>query len=175
LLDSIFGPIISRYCLENDCFFATHAVVTNWKPESSSYVSVLFLLSGDISMNPGPIQYPCTVCHKSVNSNHKAVQCDDCQLWSHIRCVSTGDSMYQKPQDATDFSWQCLCLFSELPNVDVIDNILPSSFSTDSNSISLVGDVLYTSFSGIHNSSGLHSKMDDLASWFSVCNEKMSF
>ena len=71
------------------------------------------------------------------------------------------------------------CLFSFVPNDDVIDDILSSLFTTDStNSIPLVDDDLYacTSFTGIrvihHNVQAVHSKMDDLASCFSVCNEK---
>jgi len=51
-------------------------------------------------MNPGPIKYPCTVCLKSVKSNHKALLCDNCQLWSHSHCVSVSDSLYHKLLDA---------------------------------------------------------------------------
>ena len=39
---------------------------------------VFLLLCGNISLNPGPIRYPCTVCKKPVRSNQKALLCDNC-------------------------------------------------------------------------------------------------
>jgi DNA-directed RNA polymerase subunit RPC12/RpoP len=36
--------------------------------------------------NPGPIQYPCGICGRSVNSNHRAISCDNCEHWVHIKC-----------------------------------------------------------------------------------------
>ena len=33
-----------------------------------------------------PIKYPCKSCDNPVAKNHKAVQCDMCQLWVHMKC-----------------------------------------------------------------------------------------
>ena len=33
-----------------------------------------------------PIKSPCKICNNPVAKNHKAVQCDKCQLWVHMRC-----------------------------------------------------------------------------------------
>ena len=39
------------------------------------YLQYLLLLSGDINLHPGPIQYPCSVCTKAVRK--KVVCCDN--------------------------------------------------------------------------------------------------
>ena len=31
-------------------------------------------------------QFPCKICAKNVHDKDKAVQCDLCELWIHIRC-----------------------------------------------------------------------------------------
>ena len=33
-----------------------------------------------------PTKYPCNICNNPVAKNHKAIQCDKCQLWVHIKC-----------------------------------------------------------------------------------------
>ena len=33
-----------------------------------------------------PTKYPCKICNNLVAENHKAIQCDKCQLWVHIKC-----------------------------------------------------------------------------------------
>ena len=33
-----------------------------------------------------PTRYPCGICLKPVAKNHKAVKCDYCDLWIHIKC-----------------------------------------------------------------------------------------
>ena len=83
----------------------------------------LLILSGDISTNPGPVNHPCTVCSRNVHRNHRALQCDGCQLWSHIKCVGISGRAYVLLQNMSDFSWQCpSCLFSVLPSSDVCDD-----------------------------------------------------
>lgn len=89
---------------------------------SGASYCLLLLLSGDISLNPGPIRYPCTVCGKSVKSNQKALSCDVCQEWSHANCAGVDDSLYCKLQSVAHFSWQCpSCLFTVLPSDEVCD------------------------------------------------------
>ena len=46
------------------------------------------LSCGDISSNPGPA-LNCnkfSVCRRSVAHNHRAIQCDLCLCWCHIKC-----------------------------------------------------------------------------------------
>ena len=62
---------------------------------------MMLLACGDVSSNPGPISYPCAVCLRGLHSNHRAIQCDSCQFWSHIGCVG----VYMELQAKSDFSW----------------------------------------------------------------------
>jgi hypothetical protein len=50
----------------------------------SSFFKFLLLLSGDININPGPTNYPCTTCNKAVRT--KGVFCTQCGLWTHQKC-----------------------------------------------------------------------------------------
>ena len=55
-------------------------------------VIVILLLSGDVQLNPGPPtrtpKYPCGVCSKNVNCDHKAMECEDCLTWYHIKALT---------------------------------------------------------------------------------------
>ena len=31
-------------------------------------------------------KFPCRICEKNVSDKDKAVQCDLCELWVHIKC-----------------------------------------------------------------------------------------
>ena len=44
----------------------------------------MLLLSGDINLNPGPIQNPCKKCLGSVNK--KIFFCKNCNFWFHKKC-----------------------------------------------------------------------------------------
>ena len=113
--------------------------------------NLLLLLCSDVLSNPGPVRYPCTVCNKSVCSNQRALQCDECQLWSHAGCVHVSSSLYSVLQAKIQFSWQCpSCLFAALPASEVVECGSQSPLkSCDSNSIPLTVEVLEESFSGI--------------------------
>ena len=54
----------------------------------------LLLLCGDISPNPGPLHYSCTVCGKFVRMNQKGLLCDSCGKWSHTVCTGISTSHY---------------------------------------------------------------------------------
>ena len=47
-------------------------------------------------------KYPCSVCEKNVNKNQKAIQCSQCELWSHASCNGIGKSEYKKLIDEDD-------------------------------------------------------------------------
>ena len=106
----------------------------------------LLLLCGDVSLNPGPVRYPCTVCSKCVRSNQRALQCDMCQLWSHLTCVGVDRDFYAELQEKSEFSWQCpSCLFSVLPSNDIIEADFWLSPSP-CDSVPLMDDVLESPF-----------------------------
>ena len=64
------------------------------------------MLSGDIELNPGPTRHPCGVCSRSVAKTHRAVLCDICDLWQHIKCVNISPSDYEK-LSTSDEPWNC--------------------------------------------------------------------
>jgi hypothetical protein len=48
---------------------------------------IIILCSGDISLNPGPIKYPCGKCYKPVAKNHRAIFCEVGNQWWHIKMI----------------------------------------------------------------------------------------
>ena len=55
------------------------------------YFKYLLILSGDINLHPGPVQYPCSVCAKPVKK--RLISCEKCGLWIHKRC-----NQFEKPR-----------------------------------------------------------------------------
>jgi hypothetical protein len=47
---------------------------------------IILIISGDISLNPGPVKNPCGLCAKPVAKNNRAVLCEGCNYWWHIKC-----------------------------------------------------------------------------------------
>ena len=79
----------------------------------------LILSAGDIEINPGPIKNPCAICLKPVASRHKAVSCDSCNLWAHIKCTSMSTEDYKALQTKDNFNFVCArCLQCELPFIE---------------------------------------------------------
>lgn len=102
---------------------------------------------GDICPNPGPIsggngKPKCPVCHKTVARNHRAVSCDLCHLWCHIKCGGIKSNQYKHLQLSNDFSWTCPeCLltlnslsFADVSNIESDLDVSHSNLSTDSSS-----------------------------------------
>ncbi|CAG2192289.1 unnamed protein product [Mytilus edulis] len=55
---------------------------------------ILLVISGDISLNPGPAKHPCGHCYKAVAKNHRAVLCEACNYWWHIKCANISPTSY---------------------------------------------------------------------------------
>ena len=53
------------------------------------------------------VKHPCGICYKAVKKNHKAVQCDECDLWVHIGCNGTSNDEYELLKISDD-PWVCL-------------------------------------------------------------------
>ena len=104
--------------------------------------TLLLLVSGDISHNPGPLtpKYPCGVYRKAVRWGQDAVRCDHCETWYHIPCIHMNHTTYQILTDNSNTSWICcqcgMPSFSSSPfNTTPVD--LSNSFSSfNSNSSS---------------------------------------
>ena len=73
---------------------------------SSSVVLLLIILSGNCERNPGPVRFPCGTCRRAVAKNHRAVSCDSCQNWFHIKCCNITANQYKDVQsNPIDEDW----------------------------------------------------------------------
>ena len=61
--------------------------------------------SGSI-LNPGPTKFPCGYCSKPVKSNQKAICCDNCDVWYHVRCMDMPPEVYEALNNSYT-SWIC--------------------------------------------------------------------
>ena len=57
---------------------------------------IIIQCSGDISLNPGPIKYPCGKCYKPVAKNHRALFCEVGNQWWHIKCANGNTTRIQR-------------------------------------------------------------------------------
>lgn len=79
------------------------------------YLLQLLILSGDIEVNPGPIKFPCQNCAKPVKSNQKAIQCDFCDIWVHLKCTRLTTEEYRILENS-DETYFCEVCIDRLPN-----------------------------------------------------------
>ena len=52
-------------------------------------------------------KFPCKICAKNIQDKDKAVQCDLCELWVHIKCNNLNYLDYRYLQNC-DESWYCI-------------------------------------------------------------------
>ena len=73
------------------------------------FCTSLLMIAGDISSNPGPVQYPCAVCSRAVAKNRQALLCDGCGKWCHIgpRCGNIKPNEYEILKELDSFEWTC--------------------------------------------------------------------
>ena len=50
-------------------------------------------------MPPSSPKDPCSSCHKNVNKNHRAILCDICDQWIHLKCNLLNRNDYKKLQN----------------------------------------------------------------------------
>ena len=64
-----------------------------------------------------PIQFPCGICEGAVAKTHRAVFCDVCTRWIHIKCNNISSTQYNSlVEDESEDKWCCLkCLNSAIP------------------------------------------------------------
>ncbi|KAL3887421.1 hypothetical protein ACJMK2_027363, partial [Sinanodonta woodiana] len=80
-----------------------------------NYLTILvILLSGDIHLNPGPVRHPCTYCYKPVKGNQKALQCDFCDFWTHLKCTELSRGEYTRLSNCDDHFY-CFNCSDRLP------------------------------------------------------------
>lgn len=72
----------------------------------SCFQQTRLLVSGDVSSNPGPVTSDkCSVCSKTVARNHRAINCDHCHKWCHIKCGHVKPRDFKVLQNMVSFDW----------------------------------------------------------------------
>jgi hypothetical protein len=69
-------------------------------------ICLQLLLSGDISVNPGPVENPCGACQKPVHKKQRAILFEDCCYWYHIQCIDMPILEYNNLSNS-DEAWYC--------------------------------------------------------------------
>ena len=106
--------------IEHFTNFKNHDVMDKFHLKSSFII--LLLLSRDIASNPGPVKFPCGICNEPMRKNKRGIQCEDCIMWHHIKCINLPVNKYNKLSTSTD-SW--FCKSCTLPNF--IDSIFENT------------------------------------------------
>ena len=94
-------------------------------------------ISGEVQSNPGPtidnkITTLCSVCQRTVRSYNRALECDVCKQWCHIKCAEISLREYQRLQNIKPFDWTCPSCISTLrilpfPPLDSCDGSFTSN------------------------------------------------
>ena len=75
-----------------------------------------------------PVKFPCKICEKSVAENLKAVCCNTCNIWVHIKCNKISTNIYNILKKKNT-SWCCIKYsrgvfpFSKLDNTNFLTRI----------------------------------------------------
>ena len=79
------------------------------------FLTMILLLAGDISMNPGPrkLAYPCGICKYAVSQRQRAIQCDKCDFWIHLKCIPSMTVKEYHDIAKTNDPWFCLNCLAE--------------------------------------------------------------
>ena len=46
------------------------------------------------------VKFPCKICCKPVANSHHAIQCDNCNIWVHVKCSRINTQTYKFLQKA---------------------------------------------------------------------------
>ena len=82
-----------------------------------SFFQFVLLLSGDINLHPGPIQYPCGKCAGPVRK--KVICCQKCHFWFHKKCELKNENIkYQEILDSPNKPAMYTCKNCSLNSFD---------------------------------------------------------
>ena len=73
----------------------------------------------------------CVVCRETVRTNQRALECDGCKLWAHLKCVNVSEKLWKlinerEPMDGA--KWFCA---SCLPSLNQFDQIKQTQQNLD--------------------------------------------
>ena len=78
------------------------------------------------------VKFPCNVCCKPVAKNHRALCCDICDQWVHVKCNHVSPADYEKLKSSTS-PWFCVkCIGCVFPRSSkLFDYAMPTTFQDD--------------------------------------------
>ena len=154
-----------------------------------TYDRISEALHDNHALNPvNTLSWPCSICNKNVLQNQKAIHCDTCSKWCHIKCDGTSPEFYDYLQTMDEFEWHCLpcvmernheiipfslCSNSEIDKVNQSDsmkfcNVLPNqdiiSFSRNLTNLSQkdfdqnLPELLESDYYSVHRFQNLDNK-----------------
>ena len=71
---------------------------------------------------PTAPRFPCSTCHKNVNNNHRAICCDLCDRWIHIKCNFLNLTDYNRLKNDINPFYCINCIREIFPSSDLTDN-----------------------------------------------------
>lgn len=92
------------------------------------------------------IAHPCGVCKESVGENHKAIKCNICELWIHIKCNNLDKNDYAYFQDLKNEEEDFFCIncvsenlpFSKLNNNEFSISVKKGVINSDDKHVDFV-------------------------------------
>jgi len=86
------------------------------------------------------IKDPCGICHKPVAINHRAIQCDQCESWIHIKCQYLDAKDYKLFQNDESLDFTCIpCKSENIPftnlNINEFDVLLNKGINFKDNDV----------------------------------------
>ena len=68
--------------------------------------------------------YPCKICNKNINHNHRAIQCDNktCSQWIHVKCNLLNSKDYKSLQTSKETFYCIKCIEENIPFSILSDN-----------------------------------------------------
>ena len=123
---------VSKLALTSGCPYANPWKVTCGNDKQCTLSLLVIVLSGDIELNPSPIKYPCITCQRPVASNQRALGCESCDSWVHIKCCGVTPSQYKAYlRGGSIDTWTCPICVPEDAAADI------NSSSSDSSNLSM--------------------------------------
>ena len=125
------------------------------KLNSSVSILLLILIANDCStINPDPPQNPCGECGKAVRSNQRGIECEECYVWYHKRCLAINSVNFRILEQHTSYVWICCnCGLPSFTSSFFLSSLeLTNRFAILSDSEEYVNEA-----SQIHTFSPLHS------------------
>ena len=59
------------------------------------------------------VKFPCKICFKAVANSHHAIQCDNCNIWVHVKCNKINTQTYTFLQKSSA-AWYCIKCSEEI-------------------------------------------------------------